>query len=161
MTPPRTAERLLGSLGARPEFRDPLLGDMDEEYADRVRRHGEQAARRWYWRESLRTAPHLVHDWRRSLAARDVRRLGSVVLASYCFTMMLVFPRSPPGSTSGRRSPARWPWASCGPPARLSSGRWPPGGHGMPLWYRLSVPIVLMFATTFGGVLRVRAIQSA
>lgn len=82
-TPPRTAERLLEALGAGPEFRDALLGDLAEEYATRTAYDGERAAGRWYWREALRVAPHLLRDWARHLRARDVARLAGVVGAAY------------------------------------------------------------------------------
>ncbi|HEX7242371.1 MAG TPA: permease prefix domain 2-containing transporter, partial [Longimicrobiaceae bacterium] len=60
-TPPRTAERLLEALGAEPELRDALLGDLAEDFATRAADQGERAARRRYWREALRAAPYLLH----------------------------------------------------------------------------------------------------
>lgn len=202
MTPPRTAERLLEALGARADFRDPLLGDMDEEYMDRAERDGERAARRWYWRESLRTAPHLLYDWGRSLRARDVRRLGSVVLAGYFFTMMLValgvaiadsITDAVGITVRATQAPAAAPiivGMSLGVVSSLVAGyiaawldeRAPlasaatlglvwsvgslvvslltSGAHDTPLWFRLAAPVVLMFSTTLGGVLRVRALSA-
>ena len=91
MRPPRTAELLLESLGARASFREPLLGDLAEGFALRVERDGVDVARRWYYRESVRAIPHLLGDWRRSLCASDIRYLAGVVLASYVLTMTLVF----------------------------------------------------------------------
>jgi hypothetical protein len=91
ITPPRTAELLLQSLGAEASFREPLLGDLAEEFALRVERDGVGAARRWYYGESIRVAPHLLRAWGRGLHARDVRRLASIVFAAYFFTMMLAF----------------------------------------------------------------------
>ena len=44
--PPKTAEPLLEALGAEPEFRDALLGDLTEELAIRAAYDGERAARR-------------------------------------------------------------------------------------------------------------------
>ena len=91
MRPPRTAEVLLESLGAQASFREPLLGDLAEGFALRVERDGVGAARRWYYRESLRATPHLLEDWRRSLRAPDIRHLAGVVLSAYFLTMVLVF----------------------------------------------------------------------
>ena len=81
-TPPRTAERLLEALGAEPEFRDALLGDLTEELAIRAAYEGERAARRWYWGAALRVAPHLLRNWARSLRPRDVARLAGSVAAA-------------------------------------------------------------------------------
>jgi hypothetical protein len=90
-TPPRTTELLLESLGATPRFREPLLGDLAEEFTARVEREGRGPARRWYYREALRAAPHLLRDGLRELRARDVRHIAGVVFASYCFVIMLAF----------------------------------------------------------------------
>ncbi|MET0395775.1 MAG: permease prefix domain 2-containing transporter [Longimicrobiaceae bacterium] len=86
--PPRTAERLLEALGAGPEFRDALLGDLAEDFATRAADDGERAARRWYWREALRVAPYLLHDWACRLRARDAARLAGLVGATCCLTFI-------------------------------------------------------------------------
>jgi hypothetical protein len=80
-TPPKTAERLLEALGAEPEFREALLGDLAEELAIRAAYEGERAARRWYWGAALRVAPHLLRNWARR--PRDVARLAGSVAAAY------------------------------------------------------------------------------
>jgi hypothetical protein len=82
--PPRTAERLLEALGAGPELRDALLGDLAEDFATRAADDGEPAARRWYWREALRVAPYLLGNWARGLRARDAARLAGLVGATFC-----------------------------------------------------------------------------
>jgi len=87
--PPRLAEVLLESLGAPTDFRDALLGDLAEEFALRADRDGVGAARRWYYRESVRATPHLLRGWLRSLHARDLTHLAGVVLSSYVFLLML------------------------------------------------------------------------
>jgi len=91
MKPPRFAEVLLESLGAEASFLEPLLGDLAERFALRVERDGVGAARRWYYRESVRATPHLLGDWRRSLRAPDIRHLAGVMLSSFFFTMTLLF----------------------------------------------------------------------
>ncbi len=83
-TPPRTAERLLEALGAEPELRDALLGDLAEDFAIRAADDGGRAARRRYWREALRVAPYLLHNWACRLRARDAARLAGLVGATYC-----------------------------------------------------------------------------
>jgi hypothetical protein len=92
--PPRTAELLLESLGASPRLREPLLGDLTEEFAVRAERDGVDAARRWYHREALRAAPHLLWDAIGSLRGREVWRIAGIVFASYCFAAMLAFVAS-------------------------------------------------------------------
>ena len=89
--PPPFAEALLRSFGARSGFSEPLLGDLAEGFAIRVDRDGVDSARRWYWRETFRAAPHLLADWRRSLRAPDIRHVAGVVLTSYVFMAMFVF----------------------------------------------------------------------
>ena len=46
IAPPLTAERLLEGLSAKTDFRDGILGDLAEEYAERVASDGDEAARR-------------------------------------------------------------------------------------------------------------------
>jgi len=81
--PPRLMEQLLASLGATADFRDPLLGDLAEEHARRAAADGPRAAGRWYRREALRTAPHLLRDGVRHLHARDVAHLAGVVFSAW------------------------------------------------------------------------------
>ncbi len=83
IAPPLTAERLLQSLSAKTDFRDGILGDLAEEYAERAESEGVSAARRWYYREAARAAPHLLLHWARRLRAREIRRLVNVIVAAY------------------------------------------------------------------------------
>jgi hypothetical protein len=87
--PPRPAERLLEALGAEAEFRDGLLGDLAEEHAIRAAWDGARAADRWYRREALRVAPHLLRDAARRLGWRDLRRFARVALTSYLFANLV------------------------------------------------------------------------
>jgi hypothetical protein len=110
-TPPRTPELLLESLGATTQFREPLLGDLTEEFTARAEQDGHGAARRWYYREALRAAPHLLQNGIRGLRARDVRHIAGVVFASYCFVMMLAFFASMIGGAimaTGQIAPGRF-----------------------------------------------------
>src|SRR4051812_19420494 len=79
---PRRVERILASLGASAELRQDVLGDLQEEFAIRAAWDGSAAARRWYYRESLRVAPHLLRDWCGRLGCRDLFRLTGVILWS-------------------------------------------------------------------------------
>jgi hypothetical protein len=87
---PRWTESILRGLGADAGFGEDLLGDLTEEFTSRAATGGVAAARRWYYRESLRAIPHLVMDWRHHASPRDVRALAGVVLAS----LMLVVTTS-------------------------------------------------------------------
>jgi hypothetical protein len=55
-------ERLLRSIGAERAFVDDVLGDLVQERARRAADEGAAAARLWYLREALRSAPHLVRN---------------------------------------------------------------------------------------------------
>lgn len=80
---PRRVERVLESLGADPAFCHDVVGDLREEFAIREAWDGPKAARRWYYRESLRVAPHLLRSWWRGLGWRDVFRIGETVAWSW------------------------------------------------------------------------------
>jgi hypothetical protein len=200
--PPRTAELLLEALGARTDVRDAVLGDLAEEFALRAERDGIRRARRWYYREAVRTAPHLLRDWSRGLTARDAYHLAGVVLTSYVFMTMLgvlfvnlargvmmAFGR-PPGAPL-LVSPSDALLAAIGLP--LGAVAATTGGYiaawlhdraplisalalgvtwscvavsvstfvgGVPGWYQLGVPVVLILGTAAGGMLRVRTPRS-
>ena len=81
--PPQVAEHLLAALGADPAFRDAVLGDLAEEHAERTARDGARAAARWYRREALRAAPHLLWSALRALRGRDVAHLAGVAVSAY------------------------------------------------------------------------------
>ncbi len=76
---PRRVERVLEAFGADTEFRDAVIGDLAEEFAIRAREDGVGAARRWYYRESLRVAPYLLRDWWRGLRSDEVWHLTKAV----------------------------------------------------------------------------------
>jgi MFS family permease len=79
--PPAGTERVLAALVADGALREPLLGDLAEEYAARCARDGRAGARRWYRAQALRSAPHLVAAcWWPGRAARR-RRLASLLAA--------------------------------------------------------------------------------
>jgi len=77
-TRPR-ADSLLRSLGADRGFVDDVLGDLAEEYALRTERDGVLAARCWYAREALRSAPYLLRNAVRRLGPRGRVRLAALV----------------------------------------------------------------------------------
>jgi hypothetical protein len=88
-TPPRIAERLLGSLGAPAALHDAVLGDLAEEFAERAARDGHLAARRWYRLEALRSAPHLLWSGGRALGLRGLLHLCGVALSAYVLVLIV------------------------------------------------------------------------
>jgi hypothetical protein len=87
--PPRFAEALLEAFGADLTFRDAILGDMAQEHAQRVERHGERAAHLWYYRQAAMTAPHLLRNWFAGAQLGDARRLLNVAGLAYVMTLMI------------------------------------------------------------------------
>jgi len=53
LLPPRLAERVLSLLVPDSEWRDSIVGDLREEFAELSTRQGRRIARRWYWRQAL------------------------------------------------------------------------------------------------------------
>jgi hypothetical protein len=79
------AERLLHGLGAHPGFAEAVLGDLAEERARRQVQDGTLAARSWYARETLRSAPHLLLH-----AVKHGGRRGRARVAAVIATLALV-----------------------------------------------------------------------
>jgi len=61
MPPPRFAAWMV-SLFAPPEQAESILGDLEEEFLLLGPRSGLASARRWYWRQSVRTSAHLLRS---------------------------------------------------------------------------------------------------
>lgn len=57
--PPRGAAWLI-SLFASEEETQSILGDLSEEFSRLVLQSGSSFARRWYWRQALKSLPHIV-----------------------------------------------------------------------------------------------------
>jgi len=88
-TAPRQVERMLEGLGADTDFRQAVLGDLAEEFALRARLDGPAAARRWYYRESVRVAPYLLREWWRDLGWSDASYFARVVVLSSLVAIVL------------------------------------------------------------------------
>jgi hypothetical protein len=87
-TPPRSIESLLEALGAESGFRDNVVGDLAEEFTSRVERDGLESARRWYRREAMRAAPHLLRSGWASVRQRGLGHLVGILFTA--FTGMLI-----------------------------------------------------------------------
>jgi hypothetical protein len=75
ITPSPRVEALLHALGADAPYREAILGDLAEEFAIRAEEQGVAEARRWYRRQAIRTAPHLLHQWALRLTGFDIAQL--------------------------------------------------------------------------------------
>jgi hypothetical protein len=69
--PPPLAEWLV-SLVAAPEQTATIVGDLLEEFSSIISRSGTAPARRWYWRQSVRTVADLMHGQVRHAPAETV-----------------------------------------------------------------------------------------
>src|SRR5689334_13126439 len=68
-TPPRQAERFVAWLLADRRWREVTLGDLAEEFEDRLRRGTPARARAWYWSQALALIPARLIDPLRSFFA--------------------------------------------------------------------------------------------
>jgi hypothetical protein len=69
--PPRGAMNLLRFFASESDF-DTVIGDLSEEFQQQVAAFGQAAARRWYWRETVRNAS--------AFATRELLRTPVTVL---------------------------------------------------------------------------------
>ena len=91
VTPPRLGHIILESLGASKEFRDPIIGDLAQEYAGRVEESGFAVARLWYYREMLRTAPHMARNWWSTVNGAEIRQVLAVIAYTYVLMLLAEF----------------------------------------------------------------------
>jgi hypothetical protein len=80
--PPRLAAWLL-RLRLRPDDREFVLGDLEEEFLDLRRRNGDRRARRWYWAQALRSI--FVRRPRKYQQSRVESTAGRIPLMSHAF----------------------------------------------------------------------------
>jgi hypothetical protein len=86
--PPRAAVWLV-ELFAPIESAEGVLGDLEEEFVGQLTRSGHRAARRWYWRQALRTAVHLVSGAVRAAPwSTTAQVLASLVVSLWLYGMM-------------------------------------------------------------------------
>jgi hypothetical protein len=85
-----TAERLLQAIGGEARLTDSVLGDLAEEYARRSESDGVRAARLWYAREALRSAPHLIQSALRHGTPHARARIAAVFGALALFATVAV-----------------------------------------------------------------------
>ncbi len=81
--PPSAFESILKSLGADPYLSEVVLGDLAEEFDQRVAFDGEVEARRWYVKEAIRAVPHLLRNALGQIRVGEIPRLIGVALYSW------------------------------------------------------------------------------
>ena len=85
LKPPTVPSAILNFFAAQPDF-PALIGDMSEEFHQRIQSFGEKAAKRWYWREAIRNAFALT--WR-ELSRTPVRTTS---IAFGCYLAVTLVP---------------------------------------------------------------------
>jgi hypothetical protein len=65
MKPPALADALVNGFSVSPAIANEILGDLAEEWPERLDRHGPRRAARWYWGQTVRAIPHLLRQWGR------------------------------------------------------------------------------------------------
>jgi hypothetical protein len=88
--PPRLAERLLGGLSGRTAFSEGVFGDLSEEFARRALRDGGGPARRWYYREALRSAPHILGNALRTYGHADFLNVAKCLFFAWVIVILLM-----------------------------------------------------------------------
>lgn len=83
-------ERLLWAIGADPQVVEDVLGDLTEEYASQIELGGSRAARMWYMREVVRSAPHLVVHALRRAAHRHPAQLAACLITAVALPIAVV-----------------------------------------------------------------------
>lgn len=86
---PQRAEAFLSSLGADESLTNDVLGDLAEEFAERVTWQGRAQARWWYYRQVVTVTPLLLRDWRRNARRADYESVAVSVLWSTLATQTL------------------------------------------------------------------------
>lgn len=81
VAPPRGALNLLKFFASEPDFTS-VIGDLSEEFQQQVSTLGHEAARRWYWRESIRNAS--------AFGKRELLRAPITVLAVTLLVFLLL-----------------------------------------------------------------------
>jgi hypothetical protein len=90
ITPPRVAESLLEALGAAPDYREAVMGDLAEEFEVRAQRDGEGAARSWYVREAAYAVPALLRSAARNVRGRALMHLVGLALTAFVLSRFVI-----------------------------------------------------------------------
>lgn len=99
--PPRVANWLL-NLFVQAHQAPQILGDLREEFSALASRGRLRYARRWYWRQAVKTVPHLFYA---QLAQKPWQALATVVIG----TILLWLTNLPHVAIERNYYPADWP----------------------------------------------------
>ena len=115
--PPRFASWLLDLFVPRDQA-PPILGDLLEEFSAVASRSGIVPARRWYWRQSAKTVPHLLNAQFRLAPWRNLAAVltGLLLLSQANVLVMAGVWAHYPGDWP---EPLRLLWLACFPMAPL------------------------------------------
>ncbi len=99
--PPRVADWLL-NLFVQAHQAPQILGDLREEFSALASRGRLRSARRWYWRQSVKTVPHLFYA---QLAQKPWQALATVLVGMF----LLWLTNLPHVAIERNYYPADWP----------------------------------------------------
>jgi hypothetical protein len=99
--PPRVADWLL-NLFVQAHQAPQILGDLREEFSALASRGRLRYARRWYWRQTVKTVPHLFYA---QLAQKPWQALATVVIGMF----LLWLTNLPHVAIERNYYPADWP----------------------------------------------------
>jgi len=97
LKPPGVPSAILNFFSGQPDFA-AVIGDISEEFHQRVQRSGAQSAKLWYWREAFRNAGALTARemlWRPGrtlIVALGCFVAVNAVAILYCFTILSLAP---------------------------------------------------------------------
>jgi hypothetical protein len=101
--PPFSVEWLLRGIGADSRFVTDVLGDLLEERARRKQRDGAVAARWWYLREVLRSAPHVAWNAVRYGGVRGRARVAAWLVAVVLVPLVVLVAQIMDGGSVARQ----------------------------------------------------------
>ncbi len=84
MQPPTLATQIVAGLVLEPGYRDAILGDLEEEFAQKCGGLGASNARRWYWSQTLSAIVPLARA--RPWSFTSASRLLATVVLTYLLT---------------------------------------------------------------------------
>jgi hypothetical protein len=87
--PPLAAETIVAGMIRDRDVQELVLGDFAEEWRDRAEIDGPSDADRWYWRETMRTAPHLVRLWWRESPWHRIATVACIAMVARLVTLIL------------------------------------------------------------------------
>lgn len=122
--PPKVANWLLNLFISRDQI-TPILGDLVEEFSAVVLRRGVRSARRWYWRQGVKTVLHVFEAQLRIAPWQSLAVFMAGLLLMWIANMPLLggYLEHWPGNWP---DPLRLAWMACAPTLPLADLIFPP-----------------------------------